>query len=160
MRHVSGDGRRVRNGVFPLHCAAHARRRPRRLAAYGGANPAARSRAGLTVLHEAVAAGDPDVVRLVVEALNAKYAASYALKAARVAAALQQTCGFVAHVSWKLVSWMPRVGWFRKSDTTTIAKRGNAFRFDANVVGIGGVPPLYKRATVLLLGSKRLAYSH
>ena len=51
----------------------------------------------------------------------------------------------------------PLVGCFPPSDTTTIAKRGNAFRFDTNVVEISSVQPLYQRATVLLLGSKRLA---
>ena len=63
-----------------------------------GANPAARSRAGLTILSETFHAGDRDV-KFVFDALNAKYTASYALKAARVATALQQTCDFVAHVS-------------------------------------------------------------
>ena len=37
-----------------------------------GANPAPRIRAGWTVLHEALAAGDCDVVRLVADALNTK----------------------------------------------------------------------------------------
>ena len=122
-----------------------------------GADPAARSRVGWTVLHEAVAAGDRDVVRLVVDALNAKYTASYVLKAVRVVAVLQQTCVFVAHVSWKLVSWMSLVGWVLPSDTTTIAKHWNAFRSYTSVVWISSVQPVYQRATVLLLGSKRLA---
>ena len=34
----------------------------------------------------------------------------------RTAAALQQACDFVVHVSWKLVAWMPLVGWFFQSD--------------------------------------------
>ena len=50
-----------------------ARRRPRRCAAYGGATPTTRRRSGWTVLHEALAAGDRDVVRLVVDELNAKF---------------------------------------------------------------------------------------
>ena len=40
---------------------------------------------GLAVLLEALAAGDRDIVPLVVNTLKAKYAVSYALKAARVA---------------------------------------------------------------------------
>ena len=52
---------------------------------------------------------------------------------------------------------MPLVGCFLPSDTTTTVQRGNVFRFDANVVGISRDPPVYQHATVLFLGSRRLA---
>ena len=110
------------------------------------------------VLHEALAAGDCDVVRLVVDALNSEYTASYALKAALMETALQQMCDFVAHVSWKLISWMPLVGWFLPSDTIKITKPGNAFRIDTNLVGMNTVQPVYLRVTVLFLGTKRLLH--
>ena len=72
--------------VYPLHYAAHecdAARVVALLAA--GANPASLSLAGWTVFHEALAAGDCDVVSIVVDAFNSKYTASYALKASLIA---------------------------------------------------------------------------
>ena len=95
--------------VNPQHYTAHecdAARVAALLAA--GANPASLSLAGWTVFHEALAAGDCDVVSIVVDAFNSKYTASYALNPARFAVLLQQTCDFVAHVSWKLSPGSPR----------------------------------------------------
>ena len=147
------------HGVYPLHHTDNTRDAALVAALLAaGTNPAARSSSGWTGLHKAVAAGDRDVVRLVVGEINAKFAASYALKAARVAAALQQTCDFVTLVLWKLNSRMSLVGQFLPSDTTTVAKRWNAFRFDVKVVGISSFQPVCQRATLLFLGSKRLAY--
>ena len=104
----------------------------------------------------ALAAGDRDVVRLVVDALDAKYAASYTLKAARRRRAAADVRLCRARLV-ETLSWMSFVGRFLPSDTTTIAKRGNAFRFDMNVVGISSVQSVNERATFLFPGSKCLA---
>ena len=81
---ASGSARRARRPPAERHRAPSG-------PACGEASHTARNRVELTVLLEALAAGDRDIVPLVVDALNTKCAVSHGLKAARVAIGLQRS---------------------------------------------------------------------
>ncbi|KAL1140274.1 hypothetical protein AAG570_000206 [Ranatra chinensis] len=100
-----------------------------------GANVNAENKDGWTVVQEAVATGDPELVELVLQRRDYE---RYSMRVGGVPDLLhklQEAPDFYVEMKWEFTSWVPLVSRMCPSDTYKIYKQGSKVRIDTTLLG-------------------------
>uniref|UniRef100_A0A1I8EGF9 ANK_REP_REGION domain-containing protein n=1 Tax=Wuchereria bancrofti TaxID=6293 RepID=A0A1I8EGF9_WUCBA len=106
-----------------------------------GANAAIQNADMWSPSHEAICAGNSDLLRLIIQyrdyqrALQTSCAMERLLTLLKVYISTLETNDFYAEMSWEFTSWLPFVSKMCPSDTYKIYKRGSNVRIDTTLVG-------------------------
>lgn len=99
------------------------------------ANVNAENPGGWTVLQEAVATGDPELVQLVLERRDFQRHSSRLLGIPELLAKLRDAPDFYVEMKWEFTSWVPLVSRMCPSDTYRVYKSGPNVRIDTTLLG-------------------------
>lgn len=90
---------------------------------------------GWTVAQEAVARGDPELVRLVIHRRELQRQRTRASGIPRLLQRLRDAPDFYVEMRWEFASWVPLVSRLCPSDTYRVYKRGANVRVDTTLLG-------------------------
>ncbi|OZC09649.1 hypothetical protein X798_03343 [Onchocerca flexuosa] len=100
-----------------------------------GANAAIQNADMWSPSHEAICAGNSDLLRLIIQYRDYQRALQTSCAMERLLNLLKETSDFYAEMSWEFTSWLPFVSKMCPSDTYKIYKRGSNVRIDTTLVG-------------------------
>ncbi|KAL4003134.1 GPCR-chaperone family protein [Acanthocheilonema viteae] len=100
-----------------------------------GANAAIQNADMWSPSHEAICAGNSDLLRLIIQYRDYQRALQTSSAMGRLLTLLKETSDFYAEMSWEFTSWLPFVSKICPSDTYKIYKRGSNVRIDTTLVG-------------------------
>uniref|UniRef100_A0A8R1U0K4 ANK_REP_REGION domain-containing protein n=1 Tax=Onchocerca volvulus TaxID=6282 RepID=A0A8R1U0K4_ONCVO len=100
-----------------------------------GANAAIQNADMWSPSHEAICAGNSDLLRLIIQYRDYQRALQTSCAMERLLSLLKETSDFYAEMSWEFTSWLPFVSKMCPSDTYKIYKRGSNVRIDTTLVG-------------------------
>lgn len=100
-----------------------------------GADANSENADGWTVAQEAVAHGDPELVRLVVRRREVQRHRTRASGIPRLLQRLRDAPDFYVEMRWEFASWVPLVSRLCPSDTYRVYKRGANVRVDTTLLG-------------------------
>lgn len=99
------------------------------------ANVNCESSDGWTVVQEAVATGDPELVRLVLDRREQQRMTSRTAGIPELLRRLDQAPDFYVEMKWEFTSWVPLVSRMCPSDTYRVYKQGANVRIDTTLLG-------------------------
>uniref|UniRef100_A0A0R3RGY7 ANK_REP_REGION domain-containing protein n=1 Tax=Elaeophora elaphi TaxID=1147741 RepID=A0A0R3RGY7_9BILA len=100
-----------------------------------GANAAIQNADMWSPSHEAICAGNSELLRLIIQYRDYQRALQTSCAMERLLTLLKETSDFYAEMSWEFTSWLPFVSKMCPSDTYKIYKRGSNVRIDTTLVG-------------------------
>ncbi|XP_039292437.1 ankyrin repeat domain-containing protein 13D isoform X2 [Nilaparvata lugens] len=100
-----------------------------------GANVNTENRDGWTVVQEAVATGDPELVNLVLEMRDYQRYSSRVGGVPELLLKLKEAPDFYVEMKWEFTSWVPLVSRICPSDTYKVYKQGSRVRIDTTLLG-------------------------
>lgn len=90
---------------------------------------------GWTVVQEAVATGDPELVQIVLERRDYQRYSNRMAGIPKLLERLTQAPDFYVEMKWEFTSWVPLVSRMSPSDTYKIYKQGSNVRIDTTLLG-------------------------
>lgn len=99
------------------------------------ANVNTENRGGWTVMNEAVATGDPELVQMVLERRDYQRYSSRVCGIPELLAKLHDAPDFYVEMKWEFTSWVPLVSRMCPSDTYKVYKSGPNVRIDTTLLG-------------------------
>lgn len=106
-----------------------------RLLIGSGANVNTENPEGWTVVQEAVATGDPELVHLVLERRDYQRYSSRVGGVPDLLNKLKEAPDFYVEMKWEFTSWVPLVSRLCPSDTYKVYKQGSKVRIDTTLLG-------------------------
>ncbi|XP_022159943.1 ankyrin repeat domain-containing protein 13D isoform X1 [Myzus persicae] len=106
-----------------------------RLLIIRGANVNVKNDEGWTALQEAIATGDPEMVKLVMEHRDYQRHSDRATDVSKLLKLLEESPDFYVEMKWEFISWVPLVSRMCPSDTYKIFKQGSNVRIDTTLLG-------------------------
>ncbi|KAL4096565.1 hypothetical protein QTP88_021491 [Uroleucon formosanum] len=100
-----------------------------------GANVNVKNDEGWTALQEAIATGDPEMVKLVMEHRDYQRHSDRATDVSKLLKLLEESPDFYVEMKWEFISWVPLVSRMCPSDTYKIFKQGSNVRIDTTLLG-------------------------
>uniref|UniRef100_T1HUF5 Ankyrin repeat domain-containing protein n=1 Tax=Rhodnius prolixus TaxID=13249 RepID=T1HUF5_RHOPR len=100
-----------------------------------GANVNTENKDGWTVVQEAVATGDPDLVQTVLEWRDYQRYSSRVGGVPELLQKLKEAPDFYVEMKWEFTSWVPLVSRMCPSDTYKVYKQGSKVRIDTTLLG-------------------------
>uniref|UniRef100_A0A069DZB8 Putative ankyrin repeat protein n=1 Tax=Panstrongylus megistus TaxID=65343 RepID=A0A069DZB8_9HEMI len=100
-----------------------------------GANVNMENKDGWTVVQEAVATGDPDLVQSVLEWRDYQRYSSRVGGVPELLQKLKEAPDFYVEMKWEFTSWVPLVSRMCPSDTYKVYKQGSKVRIDTTLLG-------------------------
>uniref|UniRef100_A0A1B6CP52 Ankyrin repeat domain-containing protein n=1 Tax=Clastoptera arizonana TaxID=38151 RepID=A0A1B6CP52_9HEMI len=100
-----------------------------------GANVNTENREGWTVVQEAVATGDPELVQLVLERRDFQRYSTRVGGVPELLLRLKEAPDFYVEMKWEFTSWVPLVSRMCPSDTYKVYKQGSKVRIDTTLLG-------------------------
>eukprot|EP00005_Dracoamoeba_jomungandri_P007668 CAMPEP_0174272820 /NCGR_PEP_ID=MMETSP0439-20130205/52529_1 /TAXON_ID=0 /ORGANISM="Stereomyxa ramosa, Strain Chinc5" /LENGTH=442 /DNA_ID=CAMNT_0015363613 /DNA_START=151 /DNA_END=1479 /DNA_ORIENTATION=+ len=125
------------HGNPALHIAIHFRHREcvKELLS-ANADPTYKNGGMWTALQEAVACGDPNIVRDVMLAVRFKVMDEFESRLPTLISTLEKLPNFYMEMHWEFKSWVPLVSRFCPHDTYKIWKQGSCLRIDTTLIGL------------------------
>ncbi|KAL7638255.1 UNVERIFIED_CONTAM: hypothetical protein RMT77_010819 [Armadillidium vulgare] len=90
---------------------------------------------GWTVVQEATATGDPELLKTVLESRDLQRFSSRVLGIPNLLLKLSEAPDFYVEMKWEFTSWVPLVSRMCPSDTYRVYKRGSNVRIDTTLLG-------------------------
>lgn len=100
-----------------------------------GANVNTENKDGWTVVQEAVATGDPELVHSVLERRDYQRYSSRVGGVPELLLKLKEAPDFYVEMKWEFTSWVPLVSRMCPSDTYKVYKQGSRVRIDTTLLG-------------------------
>ncbi|XP_075220941.1 ankyrin repeat domain-containing protein 13D isoform X2 [Lycorma delicatula] len=100
-----------------------------------GANVNTENKEGWTVVQEAVATGDPELVHCVLERRDFQRYSSRVGGVPELLLKLKEAPDFYVEMKWEFTSWVPLVSRMCPSDTYKVYKQGSRVRIDTTLLG-------------------------
>lgn len=100
-----------------------------------GANVNTENKDGWTVVQEAVATGDPELVQLVLERRDYQRYSTRVGGVPELLLRLKEAPDFYVEMKWEFTSWVPLVSRMCPSDTYKVYKQGSKVRIDTTLLG-------------------------
>ncbi|KAK9503794.1 hypothetical protein O3M35_010276 [Rhynocoris fuscipes] len=100
-----------------------------------GANVNTENKDGWTVVQEAVATGDPDLLQSVLEWRDYQRYSSRVGGVPELLQKLKEAPDFYVEMKWEFTSWVPLVSRMCPSDTYKVYKQGSKVRIDTTLLG-------------------------
>jgi len=100
-----------------------------------GANVNTENSEGWTVVQEAVATGDPELVQLVLERRDYQRYSNRVGGVPELLLKLKEAPDFYVEMKWEFTSWVPLVSRMCPSDTYKVYKKGSNVRIDTTLLG-------------------------
>ncbi|CAH8444026.1 unnamed protein product [Schistosoma turkestanicum] len=103
-----------------------------------GANACVSTSKFWTAAQEAIATGDPELVKLILVHRDAQIVRHQAAIVADLLQKLRETPDFYIEMKWEFTSWLPLVSRMCPSDVCRVWKCGSNVRIDTNLLGFNG----------------------
>ncbi|KAH8853568.1 Ankyrin repeat domain-containing protein isoform 1 [Schistosoma japonicum] len=103
-----------------------------------GANACVSTDKFWTAAQEAIATGDPELVKLILVHRDAQIVRHQAAIVADLLQKLRETPDFYIEMKWEFTSWLPLVSRMCPSDVCRVWKCGSNVRIDTNLLGFNG----------------------
>ncbi|CAH8448990.1 unnamed protein product [Schistosoma curassoni] len=103
-----------------------------------GANACVSTSKFWTAAQEAIATGDPELVKLILVHRDAQIVRHQAVIVADLLQKLRETPDFYIEMKWEFTSWLPLVSRMCPSDVCRVWKCGSNVRIDTNLLGFNG----------------------
>lgn len=100
-----------------------------------GADANAENKSYWSVLHEAVATGDPELVQLVLKYRDHQRYTKRSVGVPELLQKLKESPDFYVEMKWEFTSWVPLVSRMCPSDTYRVWKSGSNVRIDTTLLG-------------------------
>jgi len=100
-----------------------------------GANINTENKEGWTVIQEAVATGDPELVELVLQRRDYQRLSTRVGGVPDLLLRLKEAPDFYVEMKWEFTSWLPLVARMCPSDTYKVYKQGSKVRIDTTLLG-------------------------
>ncbi|XP_046680648.1 ankyrin repeat domain-containing protein 13B-like [Homalodisca vitripennis] len=100
-----------------------------------GANINTENREGWTVIQEAVATGDPELVQQVLQRRDYQRLSTRVGGVPELLLRLKEAPDFYVEMKWEFTSWLPLVSRMCPSDTYKVYKQGSKVRIDTTLLG-------------------------
>uniref|UniRef100_A0A1B6FWR0 Ankyrin repeat domain-containing protein n=1 Tax=Cuerna arida TaxID=1464854 RepID=A0A1B6FWR0_9HEMI len=100
-----------------------------------GANINMENREGWTVIQEAVATGDPELVQQVLQRRDYQRLSTRVGGVPELLLRLKEAPDFYVEMKWEFTSWLPLVSRMCPSDTYKVYKQGSKVRIDTTLLG-------------------------
>lgn len=100
-----------------------------------GADANAENKGYWSVLHEAVATGDPELVQLVLKYRDHQRYTKRSVGVPELLQKLKESPDFYVEMKWEFTSWVPLVSRMCPSDTYRVWKSGSNVRIDTTLLG-------------------------
>nr|XP_018901453.1 PREDICTED: ankyrin repeat domain-containing protein 13B [Bemisia tabaci] len=100
-----------------------------------GADIKTENKEGWTVVQEAVATGDPELVQLILERRDYQRLTSRVGGVPDLLLKLKEAPDFYVEMKWEFTSWVPLVSRMCPSDTYRVYKQGSKVRIDTTLLG-------------------------
>lgn len=100
-----------------------------------GADANAENKSYWSVLHEAVATGDPELVQLILKYRDHQRYTKRSVGVPELLQKLKESPDFYVEMKWEFTSWVPLVSRMCPSDTYRVWKSGSNVRIDTTLLG-------------------------